>query len=205
MTADIRAAGAASHAEEGWHTINWKSAYRIVCRLQARIVKAVQEGRWGKVKALQHLLTHSFSGKALAIRRVTENQGKGTPGVDREIWDTPEKKATALQALRQRGYNPQPLRRVYIPKKNGKKRPLGIPIFRSYCTSSQEGLRIWGESELDPPRFLNGQSLERRDQQRRTGLRSSVMISGVNLIHQGPCGTARIPSSRPDLHQSAIV
>ena len=107
-----------------------KSAYRIVCRLQARIVKAIQEGRWGKVKALQYLLTHSFSGKALAIRRVTENQGKGTPGVDREIWDTPEKKATALQALRQRGYNPQPLRRVYIPKKNGKMRPLGIPTMR---------------------------------------------------------------------------
>ena len=84
----------------------------------------------GKVKALQYLLTHSFSGKALAIRRVTENQGKGTPGVDREVWDTPEKKATALQALRQRGYNPQPLRRVYIPKKNGKMRPLGIPTMR---------------------------------------------------------------------------
>ena len=130
MTADIRTAGAASHAAEGWHTINWKSAYRIVCRLQARIVKAIQEGRWGKVKALQYLLTYSFSGKALAIRRVTENQGKGTPGVDREIWDTPEKKATALQALRQRGYNPQPLRRVYIPKKNGKMRPLGIPTMR---------------------------------------------------------------------------
>ena len=113
MTADIRTAGAASHAAEGWHTINWKSAYRIVCRLQARIVKAIQEGRWGKVKALQYLLTHSFSGKALAIRRVTENQGKGTPGVDREIWDTPEKKATALQALRQRGYNPQGLRTTF--------------------------------------------------------------------------------------------
>jgi len=147
MTADIRTAGAASHAAEGWHTINWKSAYRIVCRLQARIVKAIQEGRWGKVKALQYLLTHSFSGKALAIRRVTENQGKGTPGVDREIWDTPEKKAMALQTLQQRGYNPQPLRRVYIPKKNGKKRPLGIPICRSYCTSFQKG---WGLSDGGP-------------------------------------------------------
>jgi RNA-directed DNA polymerase len=82
MTADIRSAGAASREEEGWHTINWESAYRIVCRLQARIVKAIQEGRWGKVKALQYLLTHSFSGKALAVRRVTENQGKRTPGVD---------------------------------------------------------------------------------------------------------------------------
>jgi RNA-directed DNA polymerase len=141
MTVESRSTGAAPGDEEGWHTINWESAHRIVCRLQARIVKAIQEGRWGKVKALQHLLTHSFSGKALAVRRVTENQGKGTPGVDRVIWNTPEKKATALQTLRQRGYNPQPLRRVYIPKSNGKMRPLGIPICRSYCTSSQGG---WG-------------------------------------------------------------
>jgi RNA-directed DNA polymerase len=137
MTADSSAAGAASHAEEGWHSINWGSAYRIVCRLQARIVKAIQAGRWGKAKALQYLLTHSFSGKALAVRRVTENQGKATPGVDREIWDTPAKKAAALQALQPRGYQPQPLRRLYIPKSNGKMRPLGIPICRSYCTSSQ--------------------------------------------------------------------
>ena len=130
MTADLCVAGAASHAEEGWHTINWASAYRIVCRLQARIVKAVQAGRWGKAKALQYLLTRSFSGKALAVRRVTENQGKATPGVDREIWDTPAKKATALQALKPRGYHPQPLRRVYIPKSNGKMRPLGIPTMK---------------------------------------------------------------------------
>jgi RNA-directed DNA polymerase len=130
MTADLCVAGAASHAEEGWHTINWASAYRIVCRLQARIVKATQAGRWGKVKALQYLLTHSFSGKALAVRRVTENQGKATPGVDRETWDTPEKKATALQTLKPRGYQPQPLRRVYIPKSNGKMRPLGIPTMK---------------------------------------------------------------------------
>jgi RNA-directed DNA polymerase len=127
MTADACAAGAASDAAEGWYSIDWKSAYRIVCRLQARIVKAIQEGRWGKVKALQYLLTHSFSGKALAVRRVTENQGRATPGVDREIWDTPEKKATALQALRPRGYHPQPILHVYIHKSNGKMRPLGIP------------------------------------------------------------------------------
>src|SRR5262249_32266143 len=95
------------------------------------------EGRWGKVKALQYLLTHSFSGKVLAVRRVTENQGKGTPGVDRQIWDTPEKKTTAVQTLQQRGYHPQPLRRGYIPKNNGKMRPLGIAICRPYCTSLQ--------------------------------------------------------------------
>src|SRR6187455_823084 len=129
MTAALPA-GAASHVERDWHSIDWHHVNQTVRRLQARIVKAIQEGRWGKVKALQHLLTHSFSGKALAVRRVTENQGKGTPGVDREIWDTPEKKATALRTLRRRGYNPQPLRRVYIPKSNGKMRPLGIPTMQ---------------------------------------------------------------------------
>jgi len=126
MTAEEFPAGAASR-EEDWHAIDWQTVHRNVCRLQARIVKATQEGRWGKVKALQHLLTHSFSGKALAVRRVTENQGHRTPGVDGVLWNTPAKKATALHTLRSRGYRPQPLRRVYIPKSNGKLRPLGIP------------------------------------------------------------------------------
>src|SRR5437763_8927305 len=111
-----------------WHSINWKEVQTNVNRLQMRIVKAVQENRWNKVKALQHLLTRSFSGKALAVRRVTENQGKKTPGVDRIIWDTPEKKAQAVQALQQRGYQSLPLRRVYIDKSSGKgKRALHIP------------------------------------------------------------------------------
>jgi RNA-directed DNA polymerase len=128
--------GAVSHElVEGWHDIDWKATNHNVRRLQARIVKATKEGKWGKVKALQRLLTHSFSGKALAVRRVTENDGGATPGVDKIIWDTPEKKATALATLKQRGYHPQPLRRVYILKRNGKKRPLGIPCMR--CRAMQ--------------------------------------------------------------------
>ncbi len=126
MTANTFA-GAASHNEVNWRTIDWSAVHRNVRRLQARIVKATQEGRWGKVNALQRLLTHSFSGKALAVRRVTENQGKKTAGVDKDIWDTPDKKAQAIRTLKQRGYQPQPLRRVYIPKSNGRMRPLGIP------------------------------------------------------------------------------
>ena len=121
---------ATSHVEADWHSIDWNKANQNVRRLQARIVKATQEGRWGKVKALQRLLTHSFSGKAIAVRRVTENQGKNTPGVDGETWNTPQKKTEAVQALRQRGYRPLPLRRMYIPKKNGKMRPLGIPTMK---------------------------------------------------------------------------
>lgn len=129
MTANTFA-GAASHNELKWHQINWSAVQRNVRRLQARIVKATQEGKWGKVKALQHLLTHSFSGKALAVRRVTENQGKNTAGVDKVVWDTPEKKAHAVQTLKQRGYQPHPLKRVYIPKSNTKLRPLSIPSMK---------------------------------------------------------------------------
>src|SRR5947208_6349788 len=119
--------GAASHKAEEWHSIDWAKAHRLVRRLQTRIVKATQEQKWGKVKALQRLLTHSFSGKALAVKRVTENQEKRTPGVDGKTWKTPQEKAMAIQMLRQRGYHPQPLRRIYIPKSNGGKRPLSIP------------------------------------------------------------------------------
>ncbi len=77
-------------------------------------------------ESLQWILTHSFSGKALAVRRVTENQGKRTPGVDGIMWSTPEAKSQAVQSLRRCGYTPMPLKRIYIPKSNGKLRPLGI-------------------------------------------------------------------------------
>jgi len=97
MTAMPRQAGAAPHVQVAWHAIDWQQTHQNVRRLQARIVKATQEGRWGKVKALQRLLTHSFSGKALAVKRVTENQGKRTPGVDQVTWETPEAKTTAIQ------------------------------------------------------------------------------------------------------------
>jgi len=113
------ATGASFHDSLEWHGIGWYHMEREVRRLQTRIVKATQEKKWGKVKALQRLLTHSLSGKALAVRRVTENTGKRTPGVDGAIWKTPEQKAEAIQSLTRRGYHPLPLRRVYIPKSNG--------------------------------------------------------------------------------------
>jgi RNA-directed DNA polymerase len=129
MTAVTTLTGALSTGPAAWHTIDWSAVHRTVRRLQARIVKAVQAGRWGKVQALQHLLPHSFRGKALAVQRVTTNHGRKTPGVDGLVWDTPEKKAGASGALRQRGYRALPLRRVYIPQNDGtqRQRPLSIP------------------------------------------------------------------------------
>src|SRR5271165_1361383 len=88
-----------------WDQINWKQCERQVERLQARIVKASQLGRWGKVKALQRLLTCSFSGKALAVKRVTENKGKRTPGVDHVLWSGPQSKLKAIWSLQRRGYH----------------------------------------------------------------------------------------------------
>jgi RNA-directed DNA polymerase len=123
------AVGAVSSEAAEWYAIDWRAIHRNVRRLQVRIVQATKAGRWNKVKALQRLLTCSYSGKVLAVRRVTENNGKKTAGVDRIIWDTPEEKIKAVHDLKRRGYQPQPLRRVYIPKKSDRKtkRPLGIP------------------------------------------------------------------------------
>jgi RNA-directed DNA polymerase len=141
----VQAVGAVSSEAKEWYAIDWPTIERNVRRLQVRIAKATKEGKWGKVRALQRLLTHSYSGKALAVRRVTENKGKKTPGVDREIWDTPEKKSQAVHELRGKGYQPQPLRRIYILKSDGKtKRPLGIPTM---IDRAMQGLHLLA---LDP-------------------------------------------------------
>jgi RNA-directed DNA polymerase len=113
-----------------WSSINWKQVRRKVMSLQLRIAKAIKEGRHNKAKALQWLLTHSFAAKVLAVKRVTENSGKRTPGVDGVRWKNPAQKLRAALSLIRKGYKALPLRRLYILKKNGKKRPLGIPTMK---------------------------------------------------------------------------
>jgi len=117
----------ASSPSSSWDAIRWRTLQERVQRLQMRIAKATRVGRWGKVKALQWLLTHAYSAKCLAVRRVVRNAGRNTPGVDGVLWKTSGQKMQAARSLQRRGYQPQPLRRIYIPKKNGKLRPLGIP------------------------------------------------------------------------------
>jgi len=120
-------AGALKDDAVKWNSIDWKEAEREVRRLQVRIAKAVKDNRWNRVKVLQYLLTHSFYAKLLAVKRVTSNKGKNSPGVDGVLWKGARAKWRAACSLRRRGYHPQPLRRIYIPKKNGKLRPLSIP------------------------------------------------------------------------------
>jgi RNA-directed DNA polymerase len=139
--ADV-AAGASLRDPVDWHSINWKKAHRNVRRLQARIVKAMKAGQKRKVRALQFVLTRSLSGRALAVKRVTTNRGRRTPGVDGEVWDSPRKKAQAVEQLRTPRYHPQPLRRKGIPKKNGGRRFLGIPTMKDRAMQALYALTL---------------------------------------------------------------
>ncbi len=114
--------------EHQWKSIDWKKAEAEVSRLQARIAKATQEKKWNTVKRLQYLLSHSYYAKALAVRKVTTNKGNHTPGIDKELWNTPAVKMRNVLILTDKGYKAKPLRRVFIEKPGKKKkRPLGIP------------------------------------------------------------------------------
>ncbi|HHK0262937.1 TPA: reverse transcriptase N-terminal domain-containing protein, partial [Pseudomonas aeruginosa] len=118
---------ALSGTPQQWHDIDWCRVQRNVRGMQVRIAKACREGKWRRAKSLQRMLTRSKSARYLAVRRVTENQGSRTTGVDKQLWDTPNAKWNAVGLLKARGYKARPLRRVYIPKSDGRERPLGIP------------------------------------------------------------------------------
>lgn len=120
-------ADAKPFVNNGWDSVNWNSVHHNVQRLQARIVKAWKDKKYKTVKHLQKLLKRSLSARLLAVKRVTANKGKKTPGIDVVVWKTSEDKWKAVEQLKSEKYTPQPMRMIYIPKKNGKKRPLSIP------------------------------------------------------------------------------
>lgn len=153
MKVSARKGGSAlSHAPDHWHDVDWRRVERNVRGMQIRIAKATREGDWRRVKALQRMLTRTLSAKLYAVRRVTQNQGARTAGVDRELWDTPESRWEAIGKLKRRGYKPLPLRRVFIPKANGKLRPLGIPTMRDRAMQALYLLALEpvSESSSDP-------------------------------------------------------
>jgi len=119
---------------EDWEEIQWSQLEQRVKRLQERIFRVTRDKDWARVKNLQKLLVRSQSARLLAIKRVTqENKGKYTPGVDGEIYATSEARWKLAEEVRQTDifkYKCKPLRRVYIPKSSGEKRPLGIPTVK---------------------------------------------------------------------------
>lgn len=94
-----RSTGAPFNKAIRWVTINWKYVAWQVKRLQMRIAKAVREGRFRKAKALQWLLTHSYFAKLLAVKRVTSNKGKKTPGIDGVVWTINREKIKPNMAM----------------------------------------------------------------------------------------------------------
>jgi len=143
---------ALSLAPDNWHAVDWRRVERNVRGMQIRIAKATREGDWRRVKALQRMLTRTLSAKLHAVRRVTQNQGARTAGVDRELWKPPEARWEAIGRMKRRGYKPLPLRRVFIPKANGKERPRGIPTMRDRAMQALHLLALEpvSESTSDP-------------------------------------------------------
>lgn len=113
-----------------WSDINWDSVQDRVLSLQKKIKDAEEKGDSERVKQLQRFLVSTFDARALAVKRVSSSSGSKSPGPDGEVWNDEEAKMAAvhkLKVVRGRNYKATPVKRIYIPKANGKLRPLGIP------------------------------------------------------------------------------
>lgn len=135
-----------------WKNFPWAKASSYVNRLQKRIAKAVKEGKHRLAERLQYLLTHSYYAKALAVKKVSENKGKRTPGVDGVIWKKPQELMKGVLSMTEKDYKAQPLSRIYIPKPNSdKKRPLSIPTYYDRAMQALYALALqpWAETTAD--------------------------------------------------------
>lgn len=182
-----------------WQTINWKAVEQHVLKLQIRIAKAIREGKRGKAKALQWILTHSKAAKLLAVKRVSQNKGSKTPGIDGIIWNTDARRVAAVNQLSRKGYKAKPLRRIYIPKKNGKLRPLGIPCMIDRAqqalyllalepiseTIADLSTMVFDPTEAQPMQSNNASNAYVLNVQRNGFLRGTLRLVSIRLVISG--------------------
>jgi len=121
-----------------WDQIDWSHCTGYVRKLRQEIFRATKEGDLSKVRTLQRIMLRSYENRCLAVRRVTQvNRGKYTPGVDKVVVKTPKARGELVDLLANyEPWKPLPTRRVYIPKANGKQRPLGIPAIIDRCVQA---------------------------------------------------------------------
>jgi len=140
-----------------WNTVNWREAHRTVRNLRQRIFRASQAQEWAKVRSLQKLMLRSRANTLVSVRRVTqENRGKNTAGVDKLVVKTPAERGKLVdQLMTYQPWRAKPARRVYIPKSNGKLRPLGIPTVIDRCLQARvkNALEPAWESRFEPTSY----------------------------------------------------
>jgi len=118
-----------------WNDIDWYQTKKAVRDLRQQIFRATQEGNFKKLKSLQRLMLKSRANAEISVRQATQiNKGHKTPGVDGLVATTPDERTEIIKDLLLGNYGkPNPVRRVYIPKAKGKRRPLGIPTILDRC------------------------------------------------------------------------
>jgi RNA-directed DNA polymerase len=149
--------GAEGRANTDWNAIDWRKVERSVNNLRRRIFRASKEGDHRKVRSLQKLMLRSYANALLSVRRVTQiNAGKDTPGVDKLVVKTPKARSELVDQTRSyQSWKAKPPKRVYIPKANGKFRPLGIPtiIDRVMQAIVKNALEPYWEARFEPASY----------------------------------------------------